>query len=668
MKRLTFFSFFFLCITTSFTFAQKKYSLRSPDGKIEIKVGVDKEKIQYALSHEGTEMIVDSPIALLFEEGDGFGVNPKVAKVRTKTVDKKISTTIYKKKEIEDRYNELTIQFKGGYDLVFRAYDDGIAYRFVYTQNKPLVIQDEIAKFNLPSDQKVYISYSKARRKDGSIESQFYSAFQNTYTHLNVSEWDNKRISYAPIVIEANNGKKLCITEADLMDYPGMYLWNSDNSLSIKGVFATYPKAEKIAVRGLSGEVTERESFIAKVDGPTAFPWRTIIVAEEDHELANSDMVYKLASASKVEDTSWIKPGKVAWDWWNNWNLYGVDFETGINNETYKYYIDFASKNGIEYVILDEGWSVPNIADLYQVVPEIDLDGLIAYAKERNVGIVLWAGYYGFNKDIEGICKHYSAKGVKGFKLDFMDRDDQKMVKFHKDAAAIAAKYNLLVNFHGSYKPTGLQRTYPNVLNFEGVHGLEEMKWAADSIDQVEYDVTMPFIRMVAGPLDYTQGAMRNAIKKNYKPIYTEPMSQGTRCRQLALYVILESPLNMLCDSPSNYKKEQECTDFITAIPTVWDETVALNGKIGEYVSVARRSGDVWYVASLTDWNNRELNLDLSFLTDGEYEVEIFEDGMNADKVASDYKKTYLKLPSSKRLSAKMTKGGGYIAKLTRIR
>lgn len=551
---------------------------------------------------------------------------------------------------------------------MFRAYEDGVAYRFVYTQEKPLIIQDEVAQFNFPADQNVYVSYSKARKKDGSLDAQFYSAFQNTYEHLKVSDWDNKKISYTPIVIEAAKGKKICITESDLLDYPGMYLRNSDNSLSIKGVFAPYPKAEVKVVRGLSAVVTERESYIAKFEGATQFPWRAIIIAEEDKDLANSDMVYKLASPSEMHDTSWIKPGKVAWDWWNNWNLFGVDFETGINNETYKYYIDFASKNGIEYVILDEGWSVPEIADLYQVVPEINLEELIAYAEERNVGIILWGGYYGFNKDIEGICKHYSQMGVKGFKLDFMDRDDQKMVRFHKDAAAIAAKYNLLIDFHGSYKPTGLQRTYPNVLNFEGVHGLEEMKWSATTVDQVTYDVIIPFVRMVAGPLDYTQGAMRNAIKGNYAPIYTEPISQGTRCRQMALYVILESPLNMLCDSPSNYMKEQECTNFITPIPTVWDETIAINGKIGEYVSIARRSGDTWYVASLTNWDKRELELDLSFLPDNQYEVELFQDGVNADKVASDYKKIVMTLPASKKLKVSMSNGGGYIAKLTKIK
>ncbi len=380
-------------------------------------------------------------------------------------------------------------------------------------------------------------------------------------------------------------------------------------------------------------------------------------------------MVYKLATPpSQIPDASWIKPGKVAWDWWNAWGLYNVDFRAGVNNDTYKYYIDFASQHGIGYVILDEGWSVNGEADLYQVVPEIDLEELIAYAAKRNVDIILWAGYYAFDKDIEGLCKHYAAMGVKGFKVDFMDRDDQSMVDFHHRAARIGAKYKMLMDFHGSYKPTGLQRTYPNVINFEGVFGLEEMKWSDTSVDQVEYDVTVPFIRMVAGPMDYTQGAMRNGIKKNYYPIYSEPISQGTRCRQLAQYVIFESPLNMMCDSPSNYMKEEECTRFIASIPTVWDETKAINGEISRYVTIARRKGNTWYLGSLTNWDNREIVIDLSFLDKGEYEAEIFRDGINADRIASDYKREIIKVSSDQTIKINMAPGGGYIAKISKVK
>ena len=349
-------------------------------------------------------------------------------------------------------------------------------------------------------------------------------------------------------------------------------------------------------------------------------------------------MVWQLATPAADMDWSWVKPGKVAWDWWNDWNIKGVDFKAGINDATYKYYIDFASRNGIEYVILDEGWAVNKKTDLYLVVPEIHLEELVAYAKERNVGLILWAGYKAMDKDIDGICKHFSEMGIKGFKVDFMDRDDQVAVEFYERMASTAAKYHMLVDFHGAYKPTGLHRTYPNIVNYEGVHGLEQMKWSGREVDQVTYDVTIPFTRLVAGPADYTQGAMRNATRSNYYPSNSEPMSQGTRCHQLAEYIVFDAPLTMLCDSPSNYRKEEECTRFIASVPTVWDETIALEGKIAEYVVIARRSGNKWYVGALGNWEERDLVIDLSRLGIGAKQGEEFVDGVNADRKAQDYR------------------------------
>ncbi|MDR3181069.1 MAG: glycoside hydrolase family 97 protein, partial [Prevotellaceae bacterium] len=394
-------------------------------------------------------------------------------------------------------------------------------------------------------------------------------------------------------------------------------------------------------------------------------PWRALIIAAHDKELINNDMVYRLATPTANMDFSWIKPGKVAWDWWNNWNIYGVDFEAGINNATYKYYIDFAAKYGIEYVILDEGWAVNLQADLFQVIPEINLKELAGYAQSKNVGLILWAGYYAFNRDIEEICRVYSEMGIKGFKVDFMDRDDQIMVDFHRRAAETAAKYKLIIDFHGTYKPTGLQRTYPNVVNFEGVYGLEQLKWGSSEIDQVTYDVTIPFVRMLAGPFDYTQGAMRNANRGNFRTVYTEPMSQGTRCRQLAEYVVFESPLNMLCDSPTNYMKEDQCTRFIAGAPTVWDETVALDGEIGKYAAIARRKGNQWYIGALTNWDARTLQLKLDFVSGAKYQIAIFQDGVNAHRVASDYTFKETTVAKNDALTIDMKPGGGWVAVLT---
>lgn len=644
--------------------AQKQFTLASPDGKLTSEISVG-DIIEYSVSHNGDLMLAKSPLSMTLDDSKSFGVKSKLVGSSTKTVNQTFDTPVYKRKSVSDNYNELSLKFKDGFNLIFRAYNEGIAYRFVSTLKNPFNVKSEQAVFNFPADRKAYIPYVQVQRE--SLEAQMFTSFENTYEHVNLSQWNKERLAFSPLLVEGANGKKVCIAESDLINYPGMFLYNGDGSNSITGVFARYPKdIEQGGHNMLQGIVKSREDYIAKYDkGTVEFPWRALIVSENDCQLADNDMVYKLASpAPKNMDFSWVKPGKVAWDWWNDWNLYGVDFSSGINNETYKYYIDFAAEQGIEYVILDEGWSVNLKADLYQVVPEINLKELIAHANSKNVGLILWAGYYAFNKDIEGLCKHYSAMGIKGFKVDFMDRDDQPMVDFHYNAAKIAAKYNILLDYHGTYKPTGLQRTFPNVINFEGVHGLEQMKWAEESVDQVTYDVTFPFIRMLAGPVDYTQGAMRNASKGSYRPVNSEAMSQGTRCRQLAEYVIFESPLNMLCDNPSNYMNEPQCTQFIANIPTVWDNSLALNGKIGEYISMAREKDGVWYVGSLTNWEARTLELDLSFLGAGNYKAEIFRDGANAHRVGRDYKKETISIPADRKLSVSMAPGGGYVMKI----
>lgn len=650
-----------ICCRTSVS-AQKQFLVQSPDNELKVNISVG-NTIEYSVSHNGDLMIANSPISMSLTNGMSFGINPRLAGLSSKTLNDTITASVYKRKEIADTYNELILRFKEGFSLVFRAYNDGIAYRFVSNLKKPFEVKSEEVNFNFPTDQKAYIPYVQIIKEP--IEKQFYNSFENTYQHINISQWDKKRLAFLPLVVEGVNGKKVCITESDLINYPGMYLYNGNGSTTLSGVFAPYPKDIKQGGHNmLQGEVQSAEPYIARYNGATNFPWRIIIVSENDKELADNDMVYKLATPNKLTDASWIKPGKVAWDWWNDWNLYDVDFRSGINNKTYKYYIDFASQHGIEYVILDEGWAVNLQADLFQVVPEIDLKELVDYANKKNVGLILWAGYYAFNKDIEGICKHYSEMGIKGFKVDFMDRDDQPMVDFHYRAAEIAAKYHMMLDYHGTYKPTGLQRTFPNVINFEGVHGLEQMKWSPESVDQVTYDVTIPFIRMVAGPLDYTQGAMRNSSKGNYRPVNSEPMSQGTRCRQLAEYIIFESPLNMLCDNPSNYMREKECTEFIANVPTVWDNTIALNGKIGEYITIAREKDDVWYVGSLTNWDARTLDVDLSFLGEGSFKAEVFKDGANADRSGHDYKKEVIDIPSDRKLSIPMASGGGYVMKI----
>jgi len=668
-------------------FAQKQYTLQSPNGKITVTVSEEESEeilllnsqttpysklkqycLRYSVKHEETVILDKSDIAMMINNGGvgcpvlGVSSKPSITSAKTKSVNQTVKAPFYKRAEIQDQYNELTLSFKGNYKVIFRAYDEGVAYRFQTDFKKPFEVVRETAAFNFDEDYTAWIPYVNARKGDGDfINQQFFNSFENTYTVTPLSKMEQDRLAFLPLLIELKDGKKAVITEADLEDYPGMYLRNSLPTKELYAVHAGYPKTrEQGGHNNLQWIVKERENYIAKVEGKRSFPWRCIVISENDKELADSDLVYLLGAPSRVEDVSWIQPGKVAWDWWNAWNIYGVDFKAGINNDTYKYYIDFASQYGIEYVILDEGWAVNKQADLFQVVPEIDIQELVDYGAERNVGIVLWVGYAAIDKDMEHVCQHYADMGVKGFKVDFMDGDDQMIVDFYYRMAKTAAKYHLFIDFHGAYKPTGLHRTYPNVLNHEGVYGLEQAKWDNQS-DLVTNEVTIPFIRMVAGPMDYTQGAMKNANKNNFAAIYTEPMSQGTRCRQLAEYVIFESPFNMLCDSPSNYLKEDECTQFIANVPTTWDETVVLDGKVGEYLVIARKKDFRWYIGAITNWEERDLVIDLSVLPNFSAKSgHIFRDGPNANRVAKDYVSEQAQVMGNQ-VKVHLAKGGGMV-------
>ena len=665
MKRRIIVSAAVLSLAAVVSASAKEYELSSPDGRLAVTVDVG-ERVTYTLSHEGVRLLDPSQVSMTLSDGTVYGDGSRFLGKKSRTHEGVIEALNYKKKTVEDNFNELTLRFKG-FNIIFRAYDDGMAYRFVSLSEKPFKVKSELAEFEFPDDWSAFVPYVRDFDRND-FSRQFFNSFENFYSRISLSEWDRDRLAFLPMVVEAPEGKKICITEADLLNYPGMYLYNGGDGHSLKGVFAPYPdEVEQGGHNMLQMVVKTRRDYIAEYGAGTSFPWRVVSVSGRDCQLADNDMVYRLATPPAEDaDYSWVKPGKVAWEWWNDWNLYGVDFRAGINNDTYKYYIDFAAEHGIQYVLLDEGWAVNLKADLMQIIPEIDLKELADYASTKNVGLILWAGYWAFDRDMENVCKYFSSLGIKGFKVDFMDRDDQKMVDFHRRAAETAARYGLMVDFHGTYKPTGLHRTYPNVINYEGVNGLEQMKWSSSELDQVTYDVTIPFIRMAAGPMDYTQGAMRNATRGNYRPVNSEAMSQGTRCRQLAEYVIFESPLNMLCDSPSNYMREPECTGFIAEIPSVWDETAALDGKIAEYIAMARRSGDVWYVGAMTDWNARDMTLDLSFLGEGNYEMTVYRDGINADRAARDYVKETLDVPASRKIDIHMAPGGGFAAKITR--
>ncbi|MBO9671894.1 MAG: glycoside hydrolase family 97 protein [Sphingobacteriaceae bacterium] len=630
------------------------FHLKSPNGKIDMALE-NGAKISWSVKHENTAVIVPSVISLTLGNGLVLGNNAKITETKKSSVNTVFNTPVYKKKTVVDEYNQLTINFKGDFGLILRAYNDGVAYRFFTKKKGEITIEAEEANFNFDKDHKAFIPYVRDLRENN----LYISAFESTYDEIPLSKFVKDSLAISPLLVDLENGKKAAIVEAELVDYPGMFLTKGKQGLhGLSGMFAHYPKAERLGgFNKMNYMVTDRESYIAKTNGSRNFPWRAVIISESDKDLLNNDMVQKLSAPSQIADASWIKPGKVAWDWWNDWNISGVDFKAGINTDTYKYYIDFAAKNHIEYVVLDEGWSEET--DLLKISPNINIKELISYGKQRNVGIMLWASWYAINQMLDEAFSQYSKMGIKGFKIDFIDRDDQKMVSSIYNMAKKAASYKLLVDYHGMYKPTGVQRTYPNILNFEGVKGLENAKWTPKD-DMPHYETSIPFIRMLAGPMDYTPGAMRNATRGDFRPSNSMPMSQGTRSHQLAMYVVYEAPLQMMADSPTAYMKEQESTSFISKIPTTFDETVALDGKVGEYVALARKKEDTWYVGGLTNWSARTATVDLSFLGKGKYVAEIFRDGVNADKDATDYKREIIKVTSADKLTFNMANGGGF--------
>lgn len=640
---------FVLPISAVLAQSVKIYQVKSPDGKISITVNPG-AVIKWSVKHDDTEIITPSVISMTLDNGEVLGKNAAIKKTSAIAINQVINTPIYKKDKVQDNCNQLTLTFKGDYGLIFRAYNDGVAYRFFTQKKGEITIINEEANFNFRDDDKAFLPFIN----DYHNKDKFNISFESHYDNINLSAIKKDTMAFLPVLVDIGHPKKAVILEADLQDYPGMFLTHSEGN-NLHGVFAPYPTEETIT--RLNYVVNKRANYIAKTNGTRSFPWRVVVVSTEDRQLANNDMMQRLAEPSRLTDLSWIKPGKVAWDWWNDWNITHVDFKAGINVPTYKYYIDFAAANKLEYLIIDEGWSDDH--DLNN--SKLDIQQIVDYGKQKNVGVILWSTWYAITRDADGLFAKFSQMGVKGFKIDFIDRDDQKMVSSLYELAKKAAEHHLLVDYHGMYKPSGLLRTYPNVINCEGVKGLENMKWGTDN--QPGYDVSIPFIRMMSGPMDYTPGAMRNATKDAFRAVNSNPMSQGTRCHQLAMYTVFEAPLQMLSDNPTTYMREQESTNFIAAIPTTFDETASLDGKVGEYVSIARRKGTTWYAGAMTSWNAREITVDLSFLGDGNYKAVIFADGVNADRDATDYTSKTITVTAKDKLNIKMASGGGWAAR-----
>jgi len=644
-----------MILMTGSVYAQKEktFHVTSPDGKIDVTISTDKS-INWSVKHEQTEVLTPSPIALELADGEVLGKNAQVKSAVRGSADETFTTTIYKKASVRNHYNQITLSFSGDYGLIFRVYDDGTAYRFFTKKKGEITILNEEAGFKFKDDDYAFLPFINDPRN----HDKFNNSFEALYDHIRLSQIKKDTLAFLPVLVDLGDHKKAAILEADLQDYPGMYLTGDGQGL--KSVFPHYPAKEgNGGYKNINYVVESRENYIARTNGTRNFPWRVVIVSDDDAQLANSDMMQKLAEPSRLKDISWIKPGKVAWDWWNDWNVTHVDFKAGINVPTYKYYIDFAAANKLEYIIIDEGWS--NDSNLNEIIPGFNLQEIIDYGKQKHVGVILWSTWFAATRNTDADFAKFSAMGVKGFKIDFIDRDDQKMVHSLYQLAQKAADHHLMIDYHGMYKPSGMQRTYPNLINFEGVKGLENVKWGVK--DHPVYDVSIPFIRMLAGPMDYTPGAMRNATKEAFRPVNSDPMSQGTRCHQMAMYVIFEAPLQMLADNPTIYMREQDCTDFIAAVPTTFDETVSLKGSVGEYIAMARRKGTTWYAGAMTNWTPRELSIDLSFLDKGNYKAVIFEDGINADRDATDYRKRTIYVTNKDKLTLRLAPGGGWAAR-----
>lgn len=663
-------------------------NLTSPDGRLKVIINTHDNKLSYNVFEgnftDRNVYAVDNNIALNIE---GMGKNQYTIS-SPKRVKEHFNAPNYKFSSFDDEYNQVIVKNKNGVNVEFRAYNSGIAYRFFTTSTpKEWKVMNEVAEFNFIDDHTAYLPYSTNEKNPKAM------AFQATYDIVPLSQMKNLE-AFLPATVDCGKAK-VTILETDVESYPGIFLLPvGDNKKEIKRIgksiqgmvadFSAYPKTFDFYPWRQQKYVTASENYIAKGKGNRTFPWRILAITHDDKEMPINTLAYQLAAPSRIKgDTSWIRPGKVAWDWWNDWGISHVDFKAGINQQTYKYYIDFAAEHGLEYIILDEGWYTPKSGDMLTVIPEIDLPALVQYGKQKNVGIILWTVFNVLDAQLDEACQKYAAMGIKGFKVDFLDRYDQEATDIIYRIAEKCAQHHLVLDYHGIFAPQGIQRTYPNVINFEAVFGMEEVKWTErakvqrdgrtvdePSKDMPLYDVTFPYIRGMAGYVDFTPGGMHNATKADFQPIYNNPMTMGTRCHQLAHYIVHESPLTMLADNPTIYKQELECTSFISSLPNIYDEIKVLSGKMGEYIVVARRQGNDWYVAGETNWQSRDVELTSEFLPAGTYEITLFYDGANADKAATDYQtfhQTYtLNHAPQERIQIHMASGGGFAAKLIR--
>ncbi len=625
----------------------RSFEVTSPDGRLRMTVEVG-ERIDCRLQAGGRTLTLTEGLALELTDRT-LGLQPRVRRVKRSSVDEllpRINPT--KNAEVRNRYNALSLEFAGNYALEFRLFDTGAAYRFVTSLPGEIEVRDERFRIALEAGSEAWISSVGG----------FRTMCEEPYSRVSLSEADVAgRFSYLPILAALPDGVKLLFAEADVRDYPCLFLHRN----GVAGFEPRFPRVP--ASYGPDGDrslkILAEEPFIARTQGSRSFPWRLTVVAAEDADLVRNELVWLLAEPVADEDWSWVKPGLVSWDWWNGMRLTGVDFRAGRNTESYRYYIDFAARYGIPYIIMDEGWSA-STTDVEHPNPDLDLQQLIAYGRERNVRIILWFTWLSVDEDMEHLFATLERWGIAGMKIDFMDRSDQWMVNFYERVARCAAEHHLLVDMHGSYTPKGLYRTYPNLLTYEGVLGLEQGARCRPSNSNL-----LPFIRNAVGPMDFTPGSMFSAQPEENRSTGSNPMGSGTRAYQMALYVLFESPLQMLADNPVLYERERPCTEFIASVPTTWDELRVLHASCDGQLVVARRKGDRWYIGGMTADKPFEMRLSLDFLPSGRsFRMTSFEDGVNADLQAMDYRRQVREVDSSSHIEIRMCRNGGWAAVL----
>ena len=635
--------------------AQQSYSLYSPDSSIRLEIKT-KEKLSWHL-YSGKEFLAQSSdVDLQLKDQKKLSDKLVVSSHRYTRSNETIIVPIpYRRKMIADKYNQLELIFKEPFSIQFRLYNDGMAYRIGTKFKDSIIIEKENALFEVEANAAIWFAHIDKRQN----VDRFHTSFEAIYAKQNLSAIPDTMLTYAPVTVSLTNGYHLAISDAGLFDYPGMFLQKKGDGL--QGVFAPFATKEKL----MEGEfpqyvVTERADYIAKTKGTRMLPWRAVLIAKKDIDLPTNDLLYILGDRSQVDDVSWIKYGKGTDEWITGINLFNIPFKAGLNTVTYKYYIDFAKRFGFDQVMLDAGWS--DVKDLFKINPDIDMNELVVYAKQNNIRLMLWTLCSTLDKQLDSALKQFNKWGIASIMTDFMDRDDQKMVNFYHRIAKACAENKISIMCHGAFPPKGCNRTWPNAITQEGVLGAEWNIWS--ELATPDHNVAIAYTRMLAGPLDYEPGLLLNAQKDQFRPIGKNPMSIGTRCHQLAMFAVYDSPLQIFSGNISQGLKEPEFMQLLGNIPTTWDETKILQGKVGEYIVTARKKGNDWYIAALNNSVPRDITMQLDFLIDGNYKTTICKDGLNAHNYGADYELVEKTFQKNEPVTIHLAPGGGFIIRL----